>query len=71
MKIGIISDTHDDVGHAKLAIEVFKKESVDCVFHLGDFVSPPIIRLFEGIKLVAVFGNNDGYKFVLSKVFMR
>lgn len=69
MKIGIISDTHDDVKYTKLAIEIFKKEGADYVFHLGDFVSPPIVRLFKGIKLIAVFGNNDGYKFVLSKAF--
>lgn len=69
MKIGIISDTHDDVGNTKKAIEVFKKEKIDFIVHLGDYISPPIVRLFDGLKLVGIFGNNDGYKFVLSKAF--
>lgn len=69
MKIGIISDTHDDVETTKKAIQTFKDEKVDLVFHLGDYVSPPIVRLFKGLKLIGIFGNNDGYKYVLIKAF--
>ncbi len=69
MKIGVISDTHDDVECTKLAIGLFKKMSVDLVVHLGDYVSPPILRLFKDVKLIGIFANNDGYKFVLAKAF--
>lgn len=69
MKIGIISDTHDDVSCTKNAIEIFKRQKVDFVIHLGDYTSPPIVRLFKGMKLIGVFGNNDGYKFILAKTF--
>lgn len=69
MKIGIISDTHDDVETTKKAIQTFEEERVDLVFHLGDYVSPPIVRMFKGLKLIGIFGNNDGYKFVLIKAF--
>lgn len=69
MKIGIISDTHDDVENTKKAIETFKEKKVDFAIHLGDYVSPPIVRLFKGLKLIGIFGNNDGYKFVLTKTF--
>ncbi|MFZ2970420.1 MAG: metallophosphoesterase [Minisyncoccia bacterium] len=69
MKIGIISDTHDDIACTKVAIEIFKKQKVNFVIHLGDYVSPPIVRLFKGVKLIGIFGNNDGYKFVLAKAF--
>lgn len=69
MKIGIISDTHDDVETVKKATQAFKEEKVDLVFHLGDYISPPIVRLFKGLKLIGIFGNNDGYKYVLIKAF--
>jgi len=69
MKIGIISDTHDDVENTKKAIEIFKEKRVNFVIHLGDYISPPIVRLFKGLKLTGIFGNNDGYKYVLIKAF--
>lgn len=69
MKIGIISDTHDDVDNTNKSIKIFKKEEVGLIVHLGDFVSPPIARLFSGLKLIGVFGNNDGDKLVLNKAF--
>lgn len=69
MKIGVIADTHDDVENTKKAIEIFQDEKVDFVVHLGDYVSPPIVRLFKDLKLIGIFGNNDGYKYVLMKTF--
>lgn len=69
MKIGVISDTHDDEENTRKAIEIFNRRKVDSVVHLGDYISPPIVRLFKGMKLIGIFGNNDGYKFVLIKAF--
>lgn len=69
MKIGILSDTHDDVEMTKRAVDFFKQKKVDLVFHLGDYVSPPIVKLFKGLKLIGIFGNNDGYKEGLIKAF--
>ncbi len=69
MKIGTISDTHDDVENTKKAIEIFKEKGVDFVVHLGDYISPPMVRLFKGLKLVGIFGNNDGCKQGLIKAF--
>ena len=69
MKLGLISDTHDDVENVKKAIRIFKNNNINSVIHLGDYISPPIIRLFKGMKLIGVFGNNDGYKTGLIKAF--
>lgn len=38
---------------------------MDLVLHAGDFCSPLMILLFEGLNLQAVFGNNDGDKYLL------
>jgi putative phosphoesterase len=69
MKIGIISDTHDDVATVKKAVEIFKERGVSLVFHLGDYVSPPIVRLLKGLKVIGIFGNNDGYREKLIEAF--
>lgn len=62
MKVGIISDTHDDIANIKKAVEIFKKRKIQTVLHLGDVVAPPAIKFFKGFKLMGIFGNNDGYK---------
>ena len=65
MKIGIISDTHDDIANTRKAIEIFEKNKVNLVIHCGDYVFPPLVKEFErltkrGIEFVGVLGNNDG-----------
>ncbi len=69
MKIGIISDSHDHFDNITKGIVIFKDKKVDYVIHLGDFVNPGSIKLFQGIKLVGIFGNNDGDKFRLIAAF--
>jgi uncharacterized protein len=60
MQIGIISDSHDDFKNVKKAVTIFKKNKINFVIHLGDFISVPIVKLFKGLNLIGVFGNNDG-----------
>jgi len=65
MKIGILSDTHDQITYLEQAIERLKQASVDLVFHCGDWVSPFVLHSFRALKcpVRGVFGNNDGDKF--------
>lgn len=65
MKIGVLSDTHDQGDLIRWAVEQFNQENVEWVFHCGDWVSPFILYFFQGLKapLRGVFGNNDGDKF--------
>lgn len=65
MLIGLISDTHDHVPHINKAVRLFKERKVDLVIHSGDFCSPFTIPPFEGLPLKAIFGNNDGDKYLL------
>ncbi|PIN86027.1 YfcE family phosphodiesterase [Candidatus Woesearchaeota archaeon CG10_big_fil_rev_8_21_14_0_10_44_13] len=64
-KIGVISDTHDNYMGTKKAVEIFKKVNVDFIVHLGDLISPPMLKCFEGIKLKLCLGNNEGELFFL------
>ncbi len=65
MRIGILSDTHDHLPNIAKAVEVFLKGEADAVIHAGDFCSPFTFLTFKplaekGLKMYAVFGNNDG-----------
>lgn len=74
MKIGIISDTHDDIDNVKNAIKIFNSNNVEYVFHAGDYVFPGIVLEFgnlnNDIKFIGVLGNNDGEKVGLANSFL-
>lgn len=65
MKIGILSDTHDQGELIQEAVDHFNRENVEWVFHCGDWVSPFTLYFYRKLKarLRGVFGNNDGDKF--------
>jgi uncharacterized protein len=60
MKIGLISDTHDNIQNIRKAISLFSTKSVSFVIHAGDIVSPEAVEAFHGVKLVAVLGQLKG-----------
>ena len=68
MRIGIISDSHDNRANILKAVEIFRERQVKYVLHAGDIIAPFAARPFgkiEGAKFIAVFGNNDGEKLLL------
>lgn len=68
MKIGIISDSHDNRQNIMRTVEIFKEHKVKYILHAGDIIAPFAARPFghiEGVKFIAVFGNNDGEKLLL------
>ena len=69
MKIGVISDTHDNVPAVEAAVETFESRGVETVVHCGDFIAPPVIPFFEGLRLHGVLGNNDGELDGLGRTF--
>lgn len=72
MRIGVLSDTHDNLANIRKAVEIFSKNGVEAVLHGGDFCSPFTLALFRplaeaGVAMEAVFGNNDGDKVLLTR----
>jgi putative phosphoesterase len=59
MKIGLMSDTHDNVPNVLKAKEIFEKNNVELVLHAGDVISPKT-ALYLGMKTWFVKGNCDG-----------
>lgn len=72
MKIGIISDSHDDMENVQEAIQIFNENKVDYVIHAGDYIFPGIIKEFTKLnaKMIGVLGNNDGEKNGILKSFI-
>jgi uncharacterized protein len=64
MKIGVISDSHDQRERILQAIEIFKDKKVEMVIHCGDWVAPFSAARFSALEcpIKGVFGNNDGDK---------
>ena len=62
MKIGLMSDTHDNLKAMSRAVEIMNEHKVGMVIHLGDFVSPFSLDRLGDIDAEkhAIYGNNDG-----------
>lgn len=69
MKIGVISDIHDNINNLEKAIKALNKEKVDSVFFCGDLTLLSIIAQFQKLKapVKAVFGNRDKDKISILK----
>jgi uncharacterized protein len=67
VKIGLLSDSHDDLAAIARAVALFNAEGVVQVLHAGDIVSPFTFEVFRGLQapLGGVFGNNDGDRLLL------
>jgi len=61
MKLGIISDVHDNLRATTKALEFFKKNGIEMLVHMGDWVSPFTMRAFTKIEvpIKSVLGNGD------------
>ena len=65
MKVGIISDTHDNIPTCNKLIPHFLEENIEVLIHCGDIIAPFMKRVFvplheKGVKMYGVIGNNDG-----------
>ncbi len=69
MKLGIMSDSHDNVPMVRRAVELFTRRKVDLVVHAGDFVAPFAVAPLADLdcRVLAVFGNNDGERVALAR----
>ncbi len=73
MLIGIISDSHDNIDAIRRAARLFRTRGVGLVIHAGDWVAPFSAKalreaLGDGVKIVGVWGNNEGELLYFQKV---
>lgn len=69
MKIAVMSDSHDHIWNLRKALGIICSRNCDTIIHCGDFVAPFVFKEFieAKIPLQAVFGNNDGDRYLLTK----
>lgn len=71
VKIGLISDTHDNFNNIENAVKIFNDKKMSYVIHAGDITTPEAVESFEGLKLIGVLGNNDIDKEGLENAFEK
>ena len=73
MKIGVVSDTHNNLKNVRRIVEIFNEHRVDRVIHTGDITKGSTLELFEDLEapLFGVFGNNDVEREGLDKVIEK
>ena len=59
MKIGILSDTHDQVERTARAVSALVGAGAEALVHCGDITRPPVVLECSGLPAYFVFGNND------------
>jgi len=61
MRVGVVSDTHDNQRNVRRIVELLAAARVERVIHTGDFTRPGTLELLAqvGVPFFGVFGNND------------
>ena len=61
MKIGVVSDTHNNLANVREIVKLFNAAGVDRVVHTGDITQAKTLDVLADLDapLYGVFGNND------------
>ncbi len=61
MRIGIVSDTHNNLKNVTKIVELFNNAGVDRVIHTGDITQAKTIEVLGNLDapMYGVYGNND------------
>ena len=59
MRIGILSDTHDESVRTRTAVQMLREAGAEALIHCGDLFSPPIVAACSVLPCWFTFGNHD------------
>lgn len=59
MKIGVLSDTHDNLPNLMIALNTYRERGIETVIHCGDLTSLDMVSHFEGFRVIYTTGNMD------------
>lgn len=70
MRVGVISDTHDNARNVARIVTVLREARVERVIHTGDITRASTLRLLAeiAVPVFGVFGNNDHDRASLAEV---
>lgn len=70
MKVGILSDTHNDTRALQLILNHFRDEKITTIFHCGDVTSPDTMKFFSDFTIHLAFGNGDYFTGALNETLL-
>ena len=59
MKIGVMSDTHDNISNTTTVLNAYRERGIDTIVHCGDLTSPEMVPYFNGFRVIFTTGNMD------------
>lgn len=59
MKLGILSDTHNQRSRFEQALELLRSQGAEALVHCGDITESDVLELCAGQPCYVVLGNND------------
>jgi putative phosphoesterase len=59
MRLGILSDTHDELTRTRAAVALLQGAGAEVLIHCGDLASPTILAVCSVLPCTFVFGNHD------------
>jgi putative phosphoesterase len=59
MRIGILSDTHNNIGNLLKALRLFREENITTLVHCGDMCNVTTAQQMTGFDVIYVNGNMD------------
>ncbi|MFN2107792.1 MAG: metallophosphoesterase family protein [Candidatus Promineifilaceae bacterium] len=59
MKLGILSDTHNDIPNLLKALRIFNNEGIQQLLHCGDMADMLTAKQMAGFDVIYVNGNSD------------
>lgn len=73
MKIGIISDIHENFHNLILALQKMEEEGVEQILCLGDLMNAGVAKIMahHSVPTFLIWGNNDGEKVDIVKASYR
>ena len=73
MKIGVVSDTHNNLKNCRRIVELFNAAGVEQVVHTGDITQAKTLEVFGmlDMPMCGVFGNNDEERQSLNEAITR
>ena len=59
MKIGVLSDTHDNLSNLTYVLNTYRDRGIETLIHCGDLTSLDMVSHFEGFRVIYLIGNMD------------
>lgn len=59
MKVGIVSDSHNNRNHILQAAGILRNSGINCLFHCGDLTNDQLLKVFTDFRIFFSFGNAD------------